>query len=68
MWINDRGYKVEAITVQITVQGHNVRITNAYGQHNYSDKHSKFHFWSHLKKEVIESANVDVGLHTCNGC
>ena len=61
LWINDGGNKVEAITVQITVQGHNVRITNAYGPQNYSDADSKFNFWSYLEKEVIESANVDAG-------
>ena len=61
LWINDGGNKVEAITVQITVQGCNVRITNAYGPQNYSDADSKINFWSYLEKEVIESANVDAG-------
>ena len=44
LWINDGGNKVEAITVQITVKGQNVRITNAYDQQNYSFADSKFNF------------------------
>ena len=53
IWLGDGGSDVEAISIQISVQGMNIRVSNAYGPQEYDNVQKKINFWTHMDNEFL---------------
>ena len=61
IWLKSGNDQCEALTVQISMENLDIRITNAYGPQNYDDGHKKVEFWAYLENEVNISNQSNVG-------
>ena len=54
VWIRDGEERVEAMTIQVSVQNQKIRIINAYGPQEYDNDDKKMHFWKYLDDDIFE--------------
>ena len=60
-WVRQGDDSTEALTVQVSVQEMNIRITNAYGPQEYDDNDKKSNFWKYLEDEIFISDQSGAG-------
>ena len=61
-WISEGNDNIEALTVEIWVEGFPVRLVYAYGPQEYDQKERKELFWQYIQKEVTNSKKNGAGL------
>ena len=61
VWIRDGEDRVEAMTIQISVQNQSISIINAYGPQEYDNYDKKMLFWKYLDDEVFNCQKRGTG-------
>ena len=61
-WISEGDDSIEALTVEIWVEGFPIRLLCGYGPQEYDHKERKDKFWNYIEKEVAKSKSNGPGM------
>ena len=63
VWIRDGEERVEAMTIQVSVQNQKIRIINAYGPQEYDIDNKKLHFRNSSFHNLTYVSSVSINPH-----